>query len=122
MLINLSNHPFARWHDAQQKAALSAYEQVLDLQFPSVDPEASPEEIVSLARHYAEQCKDASNQGNIVVHVMGEMTFTHAFVRIMQLQHVTCIASTSKRKVTVLPDGDQKVSFNFVRFRTYPSL
>ena len=40
MLINFTNHPAARWSEAQRMAARQ-YGAVVDLPFPEVDPAAS---------------------------------------------------------------------------------
>lgn len=120
MLINLSNHPSPRWSDEQKQAAAS-YGDILDVDFPSVDPAADSEAIAALAQHYFATVLDhlQTSPEPHAIHVMGEMTFTCAFVMLAQARGLSCLASTSSRDV-VETNGEKHVRFQFVRFRHYP--
>ena len=124
MLLNLSNHPADGWTDVQRRAAEEAFGDVLDLPFPAIDPAWDAVEVDVLAAEYAERCCAmlAQREGGLhAVHVMGEMTFTVALVRRLQASGVRCVAATTER--LVVPDGsdERRVTFRFVRFRTYPA-
>ena len=52
MFINHTNHLSQYWSHAQLTAACE-YGDILDLPFPSVDPQASSSEVLELAQEYA---------------------------------------------------------------------
>ncbi len=116
MLLNLSNHPSASWTGEQRAAAEAGFGSVEDLPFPSIPPEWSAEEVDGLARDYVERCLALAPEA---VHIMGELTFSLAFVALATSSGIRCIASTTERLVKELPGGDRTVSFRFVRFRDY---
>lgn len=116
MLLNVSNHPSVNWDDAQLKEA-AIYGTVVDMDFPNVSPYDDEDYILSLATVYADKIC-SYNVEKLVVHIMGEMNFTFALVKLLQKRGIDCVASTSERVVTEM--GDQKIStFKFVRFRRY---
>lgn len=121
MFINFTNHPSTVWSE-EQLATAKLYGEIIDESFPIVEPEASEVEITKLAD---EKCKILKklladgNANNSVVHVMGEMTLTFAVVSRLKDKGITCVASTTKREVTTLPDGSKVSTFQFVRFRKY---
>lgn len=138
MFINLSNHPSVGWGEAQLAEA-SAYGEVIDLPFPDIRPEDGPDVIAELAdrmvlcvrelaavRCAAGPSSDRGTDGlelpeaeTLTVHVMGEMTFTYAVVSRLKDLGIPCVASTTERAVTELPDGRKVSEFRFVRFRRY---
>jgi hypothetical protein len=117
MLLNLSNHPSKLWSQEQQKAAEEAYQKIQDLPFPPIDPKSTSAAIQQLALGY---CKKIIRLKPQAVHLMGEMTFTYALVRLLQTQGIICIASTSERKVITEENGKKMVLFEFEQFRVYP--
>ena len=115
MLLNLSNHPSARWPDDQQSAA-ARFGPVADLPFPNVPPDADEAALAELVDTYFQQIKA---KAPAAVHLMGEMTFTYALVRRLREElDLPVIASTTERLVTER-DGEKRVRFRFVRFRAY---
>jgi hypothetical protein len=121
MLINLSNHPSANWSQSQLAEA-AKYGQLFDLPFPSVSPKAGSDEIMHLAEKFevkVQQLLTGKNTGLNAVHLMGELTFCFALIARLQNAGITCIASTTSRKITDLPDGSKSSRFEFVRFREY---
>ena len=54
MFINFSNHASTRW-GVPQKQAAKKYGEIVDVQFPNVNPEATSEEVHELARVCAEK-------------------------------------------------------------------
>jgi len=110
---NLSNHPSGKWGGEQLRAA-SVYGEVTDLPFPNVPEDMDEAGIAFLADTVAGEVDDGS-----VVHVMGEMTLTYAVIQRLKWRGIKCVASTTKREVTELPDGTKQIKFNFCKFREY---
>ena len=50
---------------------------------------------------------------------MGEMTLTFRIVELLKAQGIRCVASTTERIVTDLPDNRKETQFAFVQFREY---
>jgi CRISPR-associated protein, TM1812 family len=118
LFINLSNHPSSTWQSAQLEAA-KQYGEIIDIDFPAVDALCMPESVDQLANQYA---LDIINRGAptcITAHVMGEMTLTFRIVELLKAQGIRCVASTTERIVTDLPDGRKETQFAFVQFREY---
>ncbi len=122
MLLNLTNHPVETWGEEQRAEAERRWGRVVDLAFPLIPPEWDTDEALNLARTYARTCRErlAGAAEPSAVHVMGEMTFTFALVALLQREGIPCVASTTRREVTILEDGSKRSVFRFVRFRAYP--
>ncbi|MDR0753773.1 MAG: CRISPR-associated protein [Prevotellaceae bacterium] len=118
MLINLSNHPSATWQAAQLNAA-AVYGEVIDVPFPDVDPNGDEIYIQSLCEEYFEKIRQIIQEEAATVHIMGEITFTHKLVNILQTKGVNCIASTTERIVNETGNGVKETLFVFSRFRKY---
>lgn len=118
MLVNLSNHPSMMWAKEQMETALLLYGTVGDCPFPDVEPGWSVEEVERLADDRVNWLLETFGQ-SIVVHVMGEMTFTYAVVSRLKAKGVVCVASTTERCVYVAADGRKVSDFRFVQFRQY---
>lgn len=122
MLLNLSNHPSSNWQPEQIKAAKEVYGEIQDLPFPNIPPQWDEMQVQQLAKEYAEKCITLFN-ANIVlphaIHIMGELTFCYAFVKMMEPYPYPCLAATTERIVEILPNGEKKSSFKFLKFRNY---
>lgn len=116
MFINLTNHPSSGWSEVQLKAA-QEYGEVVDFSFPPIEPFYTSENINELANEVVEGIRALDS--NLVVHVMGEMTFTYAVVSRLKALGITCVASTTERLVKMTPDGKKVSEFKFVQFREY---
>lgn len=117
MFINLTNHPSAGWSDEQLNAALQ-YGDIVDMSFPIIEPTFTKEDVMFLVR----ECTDTImgiKDGDTVVHVMGEMTFTYNMVNTLKPLGITCLASTTERNTIMTPDGKKISEFKFVQFREY---
>lgn len=117
MFINLTNHPSENWSEEQLTAARQ-YGEVVDLSFPIIEPTFTKDDILLLVK----ECADAimvMKDGDTVVHVMGEMTFTHNLVNALKEAGIVCVASTTERLVNMTPDGKKLSEFKFVQFREY---
>jgi hypothetical protein len=122
MLINFSNHASILWTCEQIKVATKQFGKIVDLPFPPVNPEGDEDYIQALAAEYLQKVQgiagQARNDGSVVVHIMGEQTFTTAMVRLLQNYGFTCVASTTERVVRE-KDGVKTSEFRFVKFRKY---
>lgn len=118
IFINLSNHKCDSWTEKQLCKA-KEYGTIREMEFPSIDPEATTEDINTLAKEKAEEIISIARTANVTVHVMGEMNFTFAIVNLLKKFGITCIASTTHRIVETLPDGIKQVKFDFIKFRKY---
>ena len=117
MFINLTNHPSERWSEEQLNAA-RCYGEIVDLSFPIIEPTFTREDIMFLVRECTETILGLTD-GNVVVHVMGEMTFTYNLVNALKEKGITCLASTTERNTIMTPDGKKISEFKFVQFREY---
>ena len=116
MLLNLSNHPSAKWTENQRQIAKRQFAQIADLSFPNVDPFWDTPEIEQLAQKYLALILERKPEA---VHIMGEFTLTFALVRLLQINGIRCIASTTERIVNETNDGKREYIFKFIRFREY---
>ena len=118
ILINLSNHPSALWQDNQLTAA-EEYREIVDMSFPQISPDASNDDIEQLAQDFYDRILEMKQTSDIVVHIMGEMTFTYSLVNKLKRIGVVCVASTTERISVDNPDGTKTSTFKFVKFRKY---
>lgn len=119
MLINFTNHPSALWDTAQLAAAQQQFGYIVDLPFPDIDPAGDEQYISALADLYLDKILSLAQDAQATVHLMGEMTFTVALLNRLRTHNIPCIASTTRRIVETLPNGDKKVTFQFNKFRHY---
>ena len=118
MLINVSNHPSARWGEAQYQAAVAAYGSIRDLPFPQIDPHWGLDEVEMEAERYlGEICR--AEPFALAVHLMGELVFCYILARKLEAIGIPCVASTTVREVIDHGDGRKEAQFRFVRFRPY---
>ena len=126
MLLNISNHPSLNWSKQQHEAAVTQYGDIEDIAFPHILPEATSEEVLHLAKAYAEQIASflAMTKKSLArasaVHLMGEMTFMCALVQLLQQKGIVVVCSTTERVVLAEKDGQKTAQFRFVQFRAYP--
>lgn len=115
MMLNLSNHPFEKWVGMQKQRSLDLFGKVIDMDFPDIDPTSDKETVSRLASLFVDKIK---RQNPEAVHIMGELTFVFCLVTLLKKEGITCIASTTERKVE--ERNGQKISqFQFIRFREY---
>lgn len=121
MFINFSNHPHASWDSSQTNVA-SAYGEIIDIPFPSVDPLASEDEIAKIADRYSERIIHMADT-NTSVMVQGEFTLTYAVVNRLKDEGIKAVSACSDRDVIESVDENghtvRKSVFKFKRFREY---
>ena len=116
MFINLTNHPSECW-SIDQLSAARQYGEIVDVSFPNIEPMFTSSMVGSLADTSVEAIKTFGK--DVVVHVMGEMTFTYAVVSRLKSLGIKCFASTTERNTIITPDGKKTSEFKFVQFREY---
>jgi hypothetical protein len=117
--LNISNHPSDKWPDAQKLAAGEWAEALVDIPFPYISPTADEAELRRIAGEILSEI-DRSFPRVAAVHLMGELTFTHCLVGLLQQRGIPVLASTTERIVHAEADGKKTSEFRFVRFRAYP--
>ncbi|MCX7986299.1 MAG: CRISPR-associated protein [Bacteroidales bacterium] len=119
MLLNLSNHPSSSWPEVQIQQAKIQFGEVVDMEFPAIDPAGDEQYIINLANEYFSKIKELTNQHpKLTVHLMGELTFSFALASLLYKHNIPCVASTSKRNVVMI-NQTKIAEFSFVRFRSY---
>lgn len=118
MFVNFSNHPSQDWSTRQLEAARE-YGEIVDLPFPAIAPDASERELLSQANESVKKILSLGGNSQIVVHIMGEMTFTFLVVSQLKEKGIKCVASTTERNATENSDGTKLSEFSFVKFREY---
>ena len=118
MLLNLSNHPSSNWGIEQKDAAIKQFGGIVDMPFPLIDPEASLESVQGLAEEMYERII-ALKLSELSLHVMGELTFCYALLKILEHTGITAYASTTQREVLVNESGVKTSIFRFFKFRPY---
>lgn len=118
MLLNLSNHPSDKWAKEQLDAAQIQYGGVVDMPFPQINPEATTDEVMELAKEYARKII-LHTPSVSTVHLMGEMTFLVALLQLLQAEGIPVVCSTTERMVLEEKDGKKTLQFQFCRFREY---
>jgi hypothetical protein len=66
MLINLTNHPSARWSE-KQKAAADEFGEIVDVPFPQVEASADEQIVNSLGKEYLEKIKKISGETENII-------------------------------------------------------
>lgn len=117
--VNFSNHPSNAWSDAQKKAA-EKYGQIVDIQFPEINPDMTEKEIFDLGTKNVERILLYNPKA---VMCQGEFTLTFDMVNKLKTNNIICLSACSKRVVIekILEDGSSKKEaiFSFVQFRRY---
>ena len=116
MFINLSNHPSEGWSE-EQLATAQQIGEIVDIHFPNIEPTFTKSMVNSLADITVDTITALGK--DVVVHIMGEMTFTYAVVSRLKALGITCLASTTERNTITAPDGKKISEFKFVQFREY---
>jgi len=104
----------------QRKIAGMLYNRIINIPFPSVDPNGDEEYIENLSNQYLYRIliiKKCTSE-TVVVHVMGEQTFCFALIKKLQSKNIKCVASTTQR-IAEEKDGVKTSIFKFCSFREY---
>jgi len=115
VFVNISNHPFELWEQAQRQAAEALAKPVVDIPFPDVPPTAGGTVVDDLCN----QCLSRVPAEATHAMVQGEFTLTFRLVRALQKRRVVCLAATTEREVGDDGEGGRVSRFRFVGFRQY---
>ena len=115
MLLNLTNHPSGQWSKKQYDYTIELYKQVIDLPFPQISPALDSASLNFLVDEYEQKIRQFNP---LVVHIMGEMTFSFRLVQKLKALGILCIASTTER-ITEQIGNTKNSRFEFVQFRVY---
>lgn len=118
LFINLSNHPSSSW-TAEQLDAAEEFGELIDMPFPQVAPDATADDIKTLAEAKVAAIMKQAETHTVTVHVMGEMSLIYRIVRMLSERDIRCVCSTSYRVVKDQGDGRRLVEFHFHSFRDY---
>ena len=117
MFVNLSNHNSKKWSEEQLEAARE-YGDIVDIQFPNIDPYMSNEEISALAKDYSDQIKALEPD---CVMCQGEQCFAYEVTNNLKEEGIKVVAACSERKTVErqLEDGrtEKTAVFGFTQFR-----
>ena len=118
MFVNFSNHASCTWGQ-EQLAAAKVYGEIVDVNFPNVDPHWSDEEVRVVALEYANKIQ---NLHPTCVMCQGEFCLSYHVISELKRNGIKVVAACSERKVIEkrTEAGMEKVScFTFVQFREY---
>ena len=119
--INYTNHPSANWSEAQRQAA-QIYGEIMDMDFPEIEPQWDEEQVASLACQQAEEIIALKPAAGLV---QGEFTFSYALISLLQQAGIRVLAACSQRCTeSVINEKQETIRrsvFKFVRFRQYLS-
>ena len=122
MIINLSNHPHAKWQEKQLHAA-QAYGEVVDLPFPQLSAATSGEEQERIARKLLRRIREMKPDA---VLVMGEFSLVFMVVDALLEDGIPILTAASDRNTVEEAAADGTIvkvaHFDFVRFREYGRL
>lgn len=107
ILINISNHPSAKWSEEQTKAASKIAKTTVDMPFPAINPRATTEQLQEKSREWLQLL---TLQDDAAYHVMGEQGFCFLLIQGLWGRGAEVWHSTTERLET---------GFNFVAFRKY---
>ena len=117
--INFTNHSSAKWNEKQLSEA-KKYGNIIDIPFPSISPNSTEEELISLSESYTEQI--LSYKPNCVL-CQGESVFSTRMVTMLMSKGIKTVAAASVRKVTESVNEEGKTIksavFEFECFRKY---
>lgn len=119
LFLNVSNHPSSEWGEPQLSAAKQYGDDICDMPFPPVEPEATEDEIKDLAENLCSEILTLAKENEVTVHIMGEMGLTFCIVERLRGYGIRCLHSTTYRLAETLPDGSKYVRFDFNQFREY---
>jgi CRISPR-associated DxTHG motif protein len=119
VFLNLSNHPSAGWTDKQKEAARELAPEVVDLDFPWIEPDKDLEDVQQRAQKIVEH---ELPQGISHAMIQGEFTMTMLLVKALQAKGIRCYAATTQRVTDEIGPGVQRSAFHFIQFRPYPEI
>lgn len=114
MLINLTSIPHELWSEDQSKQAINEFENVVDIEFPSIDAHLDDLAIKSIADPIIDKCVDYFNNADLnnAVCLFDDPIFTFYMVKSILERGFRCVAPSFSEE-----ESSNKVEF--VRFREF---
>lgn len=120
MFFNISNHPSTKWEQSQIDAAHALGGEIVDIPFPQVPANATPDDIRRMSEEMCEKVRNMRGEvppENYAM-IMGEFSLTVCLA--IDLDYIVrTVVATTDRVVAELPDGGIVHRFKFVQFRDY---
>jgi hypothetical protein len=118
ILINISNHPSARWSEEQKRG----WDRIIDIPFPPISPEWGEETVHQMSYDIREQVEKIKAEVGIpFVMVQGEFSLCYLLYEKLRNSGYKIAIPTTARQVVEesQPDGSvvKKNIFRFVRWR-----
>lgn len=120
LLINHTNHPYARWSEPQKLHTTEIYKEVIDMPFPNVDPRMSINDIRLKVIDQLDHLNLSYTNYDILI--TGEMTYVYQYVTEASARRIRCICATTKRHTQTMDDGSILRTFTFIKYRDYESI
>jgi hypothetical protein len=118
ILINISNHPSARWSEEQKKG----WDRIIDIPFPQISPEWGEETVHQMSYDIREQVEKMKAEVGIpFVMMQGEFSLCYLlYEKLRNSGYKIAIPTTSREVIEeTLPSGEvvKRSVFKFVRWR-----
>lgn len=118
VFINFSNHPSNIWSKKQLEETRQ-YGEIIDIHFPNIEPYLNKKDILDMVDDYFKLIISYKDKDEIIVHIMGEMTFCFALIERLKQNNIKCIASTNQRIVNTISSNKKETIFEFCTYREY---
>lgn len=116
VLINFSQRNTRLWSEEQLKAAKKEFGEVINLEFPSLRPNMTQEEIQMLAAISVEEIFQLNPKA---VHIVEGGSFLVMVVHLLMNLGIPSVESTFEKNIAMSKTGEKEVSYKFIQFRAY---
>lgn len=116
LLLNFSNKHTSTWSNSQLKLAKKQFGELVDLDFPIIEPTMSKEDVQMIATASIEQIFILNPKA---VHILGEGSFTVVIVQLLMSFGIPCVESTFEKNLGISKTGEKEVKYTFSQFREY---
>lgn len=114
VFVNFTNHPSSQWADVQKKEAMK-YGEIVDIEFPKVNPAGTKDYILKLAE---ESVRRILQLRPAAVLCQGEFCLAYHVVTGLKKEGVRVVAACSER-IVKQNENIKEVTFVFQQFREY---
>jgi len=116
ILLNFSNKHTSTWSNSQLKLAKKQFGELVNLDFPIIEPTMSKEDVQMIATTSIEQIFILNPKA---VHILGEGSFTVVIVQLLMSFGIPCVESTFEKNLGISKTGEKEVKYTFSQFREY---
>ena len=114
-IYSIMNHTMGPEQKTRIEEIFGKPDAITQISFPEINPRETNKDLVEKAKSLLDSINPIPCD---VIHIMGEMGFTFAFVTEAKKRGLVCIHSTTER-IVVEKDGRKTSTFAFVNFRAY---